>query len=124
MERKDEMNSATAWGDDAPIYRQIMDRVLAGILDGTYREGDYLPSVRQFASLFEVNSLTVAKALGFLTQLGVTEKRRGLGLMLKAGAREEIMAKERRKFLEEEWPELRLRLQRMGLEIEDLLRQG
>lgn len=124
MERKDEMNSATAWGDDAPIYRQIMDRVLAGILDGTYREGDYLPSVRQFASLFEVNSLTVAKALGFLTQLGVTEKRRGLGLMLKEGAREEIMAKERRKFLEEEWPELRLRLQRMSLDIEDLMREG
>lgn len=124
MERKDEMNSATAWGDDAPIYRQIMDRVLAGILDGTYREGDYLPSVRQFATLFEVNSLTVAKALGFLTQLGVTEKRRGLGLMLKEGAREEIMSKERRKFLEEEWPELRLRLQRMGLGIEDLMRGG
>jgi GntR family transcriptional regulator len=122
MERKGEMTAATTWDDDAPIYRQIMDRVLAGILDGTYREGDYLPSVRQFATLFEVNSLTVAKALGVLTQLGVTEKRRGLGLMLKAGARKEIMAKERRKFLEEEWPEMRLRLELMGIEIEDLPR--
>lgn len=124
MERKDDMTTATtAWGDDAPIYRQIMDRVLAGILDGTYREGDYLPSVRQFASLFEVNSLTVAKALGVLTQLGVTEKRRGLGLLLRVGARKEIMAKERRKFLEDEWPELRLRIQRMGIDVEDLLRE-
>jgi GntR family transcriptional regulator len=101
-----------------------MDRVLAGILDGTYREGDYLPSVGQFASLFEVNSLTVAKALTALTLQGVTEKRRGLGLMLRVGARKEIMAKERRKFLEEEWPELRLRIQRMGIDVEDLLREG
>jgi GntR family transcriptional regulator len=124
MEHKDRMSAATAWAEDAPIYRQIMDRVLAGILDGTYREGDYLPSVRQFASLFEVNSLTVAKALTALTQAGVTEKRRGLGLMLRIGARQEIMDKERRKFLEEEWPELRLRIQRMGLDVEDLLRNG
>lgn len=122
MERKDRMTTATAWAEDAPIYRQIMDRVLAGILDGTYREGDYLPSVRQFASLFEVNSLTVAKALTVLTQAGVTEKKRGLGLMLRIGARKEIMDKEQRKFLEEEWPELRLRIQRMGLDVEDLLR--
>lgn len=117
----EEEGTATIWADDLPIYRQIVDRILAHILDGTYQEGAYLPSVRQLAGQFGVNSLTVAKALNTLTQLGVTEKRRGVGLVLKVGARGVIMVQERRKFLEEEWPGLRQRIQRMGLDIAALL---
>lgn len=118
---REEEGAATVWADDLPIYRQIVDRMLAHILDGTYQEGGYLPSVRQLAGEFGVNALTVAKALNTLTQLGVTEKRRGVGLVLKIGARGVIMVQERRKFLEEEWPGLRQRIQRMGLDIADLL---
>jgi len=35
------------WNDNAPIYRQLRDRVVAMILDGVLKQGDALPSVRQ-----------------------------------------------------------------------------
>jgi GntR family transcriptional regulator len=38
------------------------------------------------------------------------------------GARELLLRNERERFLREEWPLLGMRLQRLGLSIEDLLR--
>jgi GntR family transcriptional regulator len=38
------------WNEDQPIYRQLMETLLARILDHTYPEGEMLPSVRQLAT--------------------------------------------------------------------------
>ena len=45
------------WTDDQPIYRQLRDRVVAMILDGTLAEGDSLPSVRNVAAEHQLNPL-------------------------------------------------------------------
>ena len=50
------------WNDNAPIYRQLRDRVVAMILDGVLKQGDALPSVRQVAADFQLNPITVSKA--------------------------------------------------------------
>ena len=50
------------WNDSQPIYRQIRDRVVAMMLDGLLKDGDPLPSVRNVASEYRVNPLTVLKA--------------------------------------------------------------
>jgi GntR family transcriptional regulator len=34
------------WNDSQPIYRQLRDRVVAMIIEGTLKDGDALPSVR------------------------------------------------------------------------------
>ena len=39
-----------AWNDNAPIYRQLKDRVVGMMLDGLLKPGDALPSVRQIAA--------------------------------------------------------------------------
>ncbi|HTI95273.1 MAG TPA: GntR family transcriptional regulator, partial [Rudaea sp.] len=49
------------WNDNAPIYRQLRDRVVAMILDGVLKPGDALPSVRQVAADFQLNPITVSK---------------------------------------------------------------
>ena len=54
-------DNAQTWHQDRPIYRQLMEQVIARILDNTYREGEMLPSVRQLASDFVVNPLTAAR---------------------------------------------------------------
>ena len=51
-------HDAQTWDEDRPIYRQLMQQIVARIIDETYREGDLLPSVRQIASDFLVNPLT------------------------------------------------------------------
>ena len=109
------------WNDNAPIYRQLRDRVVAMILDGVLKQGDALPSVRQVAVDFQLNPITVSKAYQELVDEQLVEKRRGLGMYVNDGAREMLLQSERERFLREEWPMLYARLARMGLDLKTLL---
>jgi GntR family transcriptional regulator len=116
-------NDTPTWSDSQPIYRQIVDAVIGRILEGAYPEGELLPSVRQLAVDFGVSPLTAAKVFQELAREELTEKRRGIGFEVRKGVRKALLQRERRKFLEQEWPELRARLKRMEIDIEDLLRE-
>jgi GntR family transcriptional regulator len=109
------------WNDNAPIYRQLRDRVVAMILDGVLKQGDALPSVRQVAADFQLNPITVSKAYQELVDDQLVEKRRGLGMYVAEGARNALLHSERERFLREEWPVLRARLERLGLDLKALL---
>jgi GntR family transcriptional regulator len=109
------------WNDGQPIYRQLRDRVIAMILDGVLREGDALPSVRNVAAEFRVNPLTVLKSYQELVDEQLVEKRRGLGMFIRTGARELLLKGERQKFLAERWPRIHATIQRLGLTPEELL---
>jgi len=110
------------WNDNQPIYRQLRDRVVAMMLDGVLQEGDPLPSVRNVAAEYRVNPLTVLKAYQELVDEELVEKRRGLGMFVKDGARKELLKGERQKFLDEEWPRVRATIQRLGLNADELLK--
>ena len=110
------------WNDSQPIYRQIRDRVVAMILDGVLKEGDPLPSVRSVAAEYRVNPLTVLKGYQELVDERLVETRRGLGMFVNNGARDLLMQGEREKFLAEEWPRVKEKLQRLGLSADDLFR--
>ncbi len=112
--------SARTWDDGRPIYRQLMNEIIARILNQTYREGELLPSVRQLASESLVNPLTAARAYRELGDL--TETRRGVGLAVKQGVRDVLLIRERQKFLQEEWPTLRSRIASLDLDVDTLLR--
>jgi len=109
------------WNDSQPIYRQLRDRVIAMILDSVLNEGDPLPSVRTVAADYRVNPLTVLKAYQQLADEQIVEKRRGIGMFVKAGVRQQLLRDERQRFLEEEWPGVLATLRRLGLRAEDLL---
>lgn len=107
------------WHQDRPIYRQLTEEIIARILDRTYPEGELLPSVRQLASDFFVNPLTAARAYRELEEY--TEARRGVGLIVKEGVRELLRKREQRRFLREEWPKIRERIEALGLDAGELL---
>jgi GntR family transcriptional regulator len=111
---------ATHWNDSQPIYWQLKERTVAMILDGTLAEGDALPSVRTVASEFQLNPITVSKSYQALVDDGLVEKRRGLGMFVCEGAREQLIASEREKFLEDEWPATLNRIKQLGLELRNL----
>ena len=69
-----------------PIYRQIVDQVAHAVASGALRAGDDLPSVRAVAQQQVVNPMTVSKAYALLEQQGTVERRRGLGMTVRAGA--------------------------------------
>jgi GntR family transcriptional regulator len=116
--------AAIEWSDGAPIYRQLKDRVVAMLLDGILKPGDALPSVRQVAAEYQLNPITVSRAYQELADEAIVEKRRGLGMYVTEGASEKLLNSERERFLHEEWPLVLERIQRLGLSIERLLRNG
>jgi len=107
-----------------PIYRQIMEVLIGGILEGSYPEGELLPSVRQVSLDFGVSTLTAAKVFQELARDNITEKRRGIGFEVRRGVRRILLHQARRKFLEEEWPELCVRMRRLGFDARELLREA
>lgn len=109
------------WNEAQPIYRQIRDRVVAMILDGVLKPGEALPSVRSVAAESRVNPLTVLKAYQHLADEHLVEARRGLGMFVNEGAREQLLRAERQRFLEEEWPKVAARIRRLGLRADELL---
>jgi GntR family transcriptional regulator len=54
---------------------------------------------------------------------GLVEKRRGLGMFVCEGARRQLVASERDKFLSEEWPATLNRISQLGLDPETLLKE-
>ncbi|MGE0447793.1 MAG: GntR family transcriptional regulator [Vicinamibacterales bacterium] len=109
------------WSDNQPIYRQLRDRIAAMILDGVLKEGDALPSVRTVAAEYRINPLTVLKGYQRLVDEGLVEARRGRGMFVNTGAREQLMRDDRQRFLAEEWPRVARTIRRLGLNPEDLL---
>ena len=109
------------WNNNAPIYRQLKDRIVAMLLDGLLKPGDPLPSVRQIAADFQLNPITVSRAYQELADATLVEKRRGIGMYVTEGAREKLIISERERFLREEWPQLLERIRRLGMNMEELL---
>lgn len=108
------------WNDKQPIYRQLRDHGVHMILDGTLQEGDPLPSVRTVAAEYRINPLTVLKAYQQLVDEELVEMKRGLGMFVKAGARDLLLKAERQKFLADEWPRIAATIQRLGLNQNEL----
>jgi GntR family transcriptional regulator len=112
------------WNEDQPIYRQLRDRVVAMILEEVLGDGDALPSVRNVAAEYRLNPLTVLKGYQELVDEDLVEKKRGRGMFVKEGARTRLLKAERQRFLEKEWPKVIATIERLELNVADLLNQA
>jgi len=65
-----------------PVYRQIMDQVMAGVAAGTLAAGDQLPTVRQLAVDLEINPNTVVRAYKELEIRGLIDTHHGTGTFI------------------------------------------
>ena len=107
--------------DTRPVYLRLREQIAAAIIDGSYPEGEMLPSVRAFAAEQGANPLTVAKAYQQFQSDGLIRVQRGVGMFVREGAAGQLRQTERDAFLQEEWPEIRKRMDRLGLKLADLL---
>jgi len=109
------------WNDEQPIYRQLRDLVVERIMDGSFAEGEAVPSVRQVAADYQINHLTVARAYQELVDLGLLQKRRGLGMFVTEGARSGLTHREQQRFIEEELPAFAERARALGLHLDQVM---
>ncbi len=106
---------------DKPVYVRLRETIADAILAGKYGDGDALPSVRALAAEEQANPLTVAKAYQGFQDDGLIVVKRGVGMFVAAGARARLSESERSRFLDEEWPAVRARMSRLGIDPASLL---
>lgn len=104
-----------------PPYLRLRAMIAGMILNGNYKDGDMLPSLRSFAQQHGANPLTVAKAYQSFQEDGLVVVKRGIGLFLAEGATEKLLISEREHFLNIYWPKITAMIERLGLDREALL---
>jgi len=107
--------------DVKPVYLKLRDVIAAAILDGAYKEGDMLPSVRAFAADQGANPLTVAKAYQLFQDSGLVDVKRGVGVFAPTGATSKLRCFERDNFMHKSWPDVKAQMQRAGIDPAELL---
>jgi GntR family transcriptional regulator len=105
---------------DKPVYVRLREVIGDAILSGRFADGDPLPSVRALAAEEGANPLTVAKAYQGFQNEGLVVVKRGVGMFVAPGARARLRESERENFLTTEWPAIRERMARLGIDLASL----
>jgi GntR family transcriptional regulator len=108
---------------EKPVYVRLRETIADAILSGKFSDGDPLPSVRALAAEEQANPLTVAKAYQGFQDEGLVTVKRGVGLFVAPGARSRLRESERKRFVEQEWPAIRERMDRLGIELSSLVQR-
>ena len=105
-----------------PVYRQLIDQVLAARAAGVVAGGDQLPTVRQVAVDLAINPNTVARAWREMEIRGIVETQQGTGTFI-THQKVEGRELERRHQLDRLVDDFVARAGASGFSIEDLLEQ-
>ena len=87
--------------DGGPIFRQIATEIENAIVDGSLDEESQAPSSNELAAFHRINPATAAKGLNQLVADGVLYKRRGVGMFVATGAREQLLKRRRSEFADQ-----------------------
>lgn len=105
--------------DSGPIYLQIIGYIKSGIVAGTIRDGDEMPSRRMLSALLGVNPNTIQKAYALLEEEGIIHSRSGAKSFV-------VLDEQKIKTIREERLELTVRtavnsMKQMGVSREEAL---
>jgi len=113
--------------EGTPLFAQIAERLAEEIADGGLAEGERVPSMNELAAFYRINPATAAKGLNLLTDDGLLEKRRGIGMFVAAGARRRLLAQRRERFAAHYVEPLVTEAARLGIglgELTELVRES
>ena len=102
------------------IYLQIADQIRERVLDGDWRAGERIPSIRELAVELGVNPNTVTKSYQRLMERGIISSRRGLGYFVSDDAREQALREMKAEFLRDEVPKIVRTMQLLGIGPDEL----
>ena len=80
-----------------PIYKQIADAFRNDILMGKYKQGEYLPSIRELARDLKISVITTMKAYEQLQNEGLLTAMQGKGFYVNAPNKEMLKEQHLRK---------------------------
>lgn len=109
------------FSDNKPIYRQIVEYAYTRILDGAWRAGELIPSVREMSATLGVNSRTVLRAMDDLQQSDIIVPKRGMGFLLSGSAVSRILEEKRKEFFDRTLPQIGEEMKRLGITPGELI---
>jgi len=86
---------------DKPIFIQVREKIEDQIVNGQLPEEEQAPSTNQLVNFYKINHATVTKGVNQLVEEGILYKKRGLGVFVAQGAREKLLEKRRKAFVDE-----------------------
>ncbi|WP_138268302.1 GntR family transcriptional regulator [Anaerofustis stercorihominis] len=104
--------------NDRPIYLQIASFIERDILKGKYKVGDKLPSVREFASVADVNPNTMQKAFSELEKNNIVFSSRTSGRFVTDD--EEIIQRRRVLLAEEYVDDFLIKMKEIGFDEKEI----
>ena len=97
------------------IYLQICDSICERIISGELAPDSRIPSVRDYGADIGVKPNTVMRSYEKLTNDGIIYNKRGIGYFISPGAKDVVLERSRKEFLEEEVPQIIRRMKLLGL---------
>lgn len=98
-----------------PIFLQVAEELEQQILANTLAEETQVPSINEMAAFYRINPATALKGINLLVDAGVLYKRRGIGMFVATGAREQLLARRRGDFQDEYVRPLAVRARALGI---------
>lgn len=102
------------------LFLQIAESVEESIIDGSLPEDTRAPSTNELAAFYRINPATAAKGVNMLVDKGVLVKRRGIGMFVAVGARDQLLAERRSAFADRFITPLLAEARTLGLSADDL----
>ncbi len=102
------------------IYHQIADQIRDRILQGEWKTGERIPSIRELAIDLGVNPNTVTKSYQALMDREIIENRRGRGYFVSADATAAILDEMRTELVRDELPRLFRAMRVLDIGIDEL----
>jgi GntR family transcriptional regulator len=110
-----------ALDDGTPLFVQIAEQLADDVVDGVLPEGARVPSTNELAAFYRINPATAAKGINLLVDDAVLEKRRGIGMFVADGAREQLRASRRKQFAEQYLDPMLAEAARLGIDTDTLV---
>jgi DNA-binding transcriptional regulator YhcF (GntR family) len=103
-----------------PIFVQIAEQIENEIIDGVLPEDTQIPSTNELAAFHRINPATALKGVNMLVDEGIVEKRRGIGMFVRTGARSRLIDRRRAEFAADYIRPLIAEAAKLGIDTEEL----
>ena len=107
--------------DGKPIFVQVREFIEDQIVNDQLKAGDQAPSTNQLVQFFKINHATVSKGVNQLVEEGILFKKRGIGMFVAEGAKQKLVKKRKKAFLEEFIVHLVDEAEKLGISEEEII---
>jgi DNA-binding transcriptional regulator YhcF (GntR family) len=112
--------SSSVYPDNKPLFLQIKEKIEDQIVNDQLLEGEQVPSTTQLSSFYKINHITVLKGINLLVESGLIFKKRGVGMFVAEGAKEQLLRTRKNAFADDYVVPMVQEADKLGLSTEDL----